>query len=298
MMMMMTIFLQLVGLFTFLRHASSFLSRCSTSPITNCYQQPQRSYYLTINNNRRQRVLQIKSSVYPTDNNNLNNDADEQTNQLFKRVDVPSPLHLIVDFNAERNSVVYEVSLGREIGLEITPGANGQAVVGQVLAGSHADKIGIMPGDVIVASSATAGSKMWSHASVDGIKSALSTRFVMSASVKIRFERDMNTIPMPVLRLLKIPYNFNVVVRRPIGLHVEEAAGDDKSVIVKRVSPELGAARTRRIEPGDQIVAMSASWGDRMWEVHSVESFVVGVRMRSDPQVCMYVCIVVYSSLI
>lgn len=27
---------------------------------------------------------------------------------------------------------------------------------------------------------------------------------------------------------------------------------------------------------------MSASWGDRMWEVHSVESFVVGVKMRTD----------------
>jgi hypothetical protein len=33
---------------------------------------------------------------------------------------------------------------------------------------------------------------------------------------------------------------------------------------------------------GDQIVAMSASWGDRLWEVNSVESFVVGVRTRRD----------------
>lgn len=29
---------------------------------------------------------------------------------------------------------------------------------------------------------------------------------------------------------------------------------------------------------------MSASWGDRMWDVNSVESFVVGVKMRSDSQ--------------
>lgn len=35
---------------------------------------------------------------------------------------------------------------------------------------------------------------------------------------------------------------------------------------------------------GDQIVAMSASWGDQLWEVTSVEAFVVGVRMRSDSQ--------------
>lgn len=35
---------------------------------------------------------------------------------------------------------------------------------------------------------------------------------------------------------------------------------------------------------GDQIVAMSASWGDRMWEVTSVESFVLNVRTRRDSQ--------------
>lgn len=271
-------FLQLVLLFECLLDVNSFLPRLIGLSITKYYHNDK-----NINNFIQQSNIQLKNSN--NDAYTMINDADDPTNQLWKRVDVPSPLHLIVDFNVDRNSVVYEVSLGREIGLEISPGENGQAVVGQVLVGSHAEKIGIMPGDVIVASSATAGSKMWSHASVDGIKSALSTRFVMSASVKIRFERDMNSIPMPVFRLLKIPYNFNVVVRRPIGLHVEEATGDDKSVIVKRVTPELGAARTRRIEPGDQIVAMSASWGDRMWEVHSVESFVVGVRMRSDPQV-------------
>jgi hypothetical protein len=45
---------------------------------------------------------------------------------------------------------------------------------------------------------------MWSHDSVDGIKSALSTRFVMSASVKIRFERSLLNIPTTIQRLLKV----------------------------------------------------------------------------------------------
>ena len=45
---------------------------------------------------------------------------------------------------------------------------------------------------------------------------------------------------------LQVPYYFNVLVKRPIGLHVEEA--EDKSVVVKRLTPELGAAKTRRIE--------------------------------------------------
>ena len=30
---------------------------------------------------------------------------------------------------------------------------------------------------------------------------------------------------------------------------------------------------------------MSAMWGDRMWDVRTLESFVVGVRMRSDTNV-------------
>ena len=54
------------------------------------------------------------------------------TSTLNNNRQLPSPLNLIVDFNILRNSVVYEVSLGRDIGLEIVPGRNGLAVVGQV----------------------------------------------------------------------------------------------------------------------------------------------------------------------
>ena len=31
-----------------------------------------------------------------------------------------------------------------------------------------------------------------------------------------------------------------------------------------------------------QVVAMSASWGARMWDVFSVESFVIGVQTRTE----------------
>jgi hypothetical protein len=72
----------------------------------------------------------IKDST--SDNNKI--DADDHTNGLWKSGnDVPSPLHLIVDYNMERNSVVYEVSLGREIGLDIIPGRNGLAIVKEVM---------------------------------------------------------------------------------------------------------------------------------------------------------------------
>ena len=99
----------------------------------------------------------------------------------------------------------------------------------------------------------------------------------MSSTVRIRFERSLAEIPDSFLTQLKVPYEFSVKVKRPIGLHVVEGPG--KSVNVQYIKPEGGAARARRVEIGDQIIEMSASWGDRMWEVNSVESFVVGVKM-------------------
>ena len=45
---------------------------------------------------------------------------------------IPPPLNQLVDVNLERRSVVYEVMLGREIGIEIIQGASGP-IVGQVL---------------------------------------------------------------------------------------------------------------------------------------------------------------------
>ena len=57
--------------------------------------------------------------------------------------------------------------------------------------------------------------------------------------------------------------------------------GPGKSVFVQYIKPELGAARSRRIEVGDQIVAMTASWGDRMWEVGDTGSECGMERWRS-----------------
>jgi hypothetical protein len=46
---------------------------------------------------------------------------------------VPQPLNYLVDVNIGHRAVVYEVTLGREMGMEIIQG-NGAAVVGEVVA--------------------------------------------------------------------------------------------------------------------------------------------------------------------
>jgi hypothetical protein len=48
--------------------------------------------------------------------------------------------------------------------------------VQQVFLGSKAEKLGLRRGDMIVSTSATAGDNMWSHDSVESVRSALSTR--------------------------------------------------------------------------------------------------------------------------
>lgn len=229
--------------------------------------------------------LSEDSSTFAANFETFGNGEPKMNNTMASPSEIiPAPLKdNIVDVNLESRAVVYEVEVGRDLGFEIIAGpSDNSAIVGQVFAGSRAEGLGLQQGDLIVATSATAGDQMWSHDSVDSVRSALSTRFVMSASVRMRFERSLASIPPSLLPLLRVPSLSTVKLKRPIGLHVVE--GPQKAVYVQYIKPALGAARSRRVEVGDQIVAMSASWGDRMWEVTSVEAFVVGVRMRSDSQ--------------
>jgi hypothetical protein len=66
-----------------------------------------------------------------------------------------------VDVNIDRRAVVYEVTLGRELGIEIMQGSNG-VVVGAVTPGSKAAQVqgGILMFDVYVDNN-TRG--MWWH---------------------------------------------------------------------------------------------------------------------------------------
>ena len=209
---------------------------------------------------------------------------------------LPRPYNRILDFNLDRQAVAFEVTFNRNLDFEILQGEK-TPIVGEVVKGSKADLAGIRKGDYIVSTSATAGDSMWSHDTVEGVQSALNTRFVMSSTVTIRFERPLHSIPMEVSEKIHVPYEYVVRLKRPIGLHVVEGLVSSPSdsqkeepsraVLVQYIKPELGAARSRRIEVGDQIVAMSASWGDRLWAVNSVESFVVGVKMRTDKQLSL-----------
>jgi hypothetical protein len=89
------------------------------------------------------------------------------------------------------------------MGIEIVQGKVG-ATVGAVVAGSKAQQMGILEGDLIVATSATAGDSLWTHENAESIKSAINTRFVMSPTVKLRLERSLLDIDEEILAVLKV----------------------------------------------------------------------------------------------
>jgi len=197
---------------------------------------------------------------------------------------LPPPFNNLVDVNLDKQTIIYEVTLNRNLSIEFAQ-ANGYVYISNVYPNSNAEGLGIKPNDVILAISATAGDKLWFHGTVEGLVSALSTRFVMSSSVTLQLERPLSFIDNDLKNKLKIPLIQTVRIKRPIGIHVHE--GSNKGVFIQYIKPGYGAALSNRVKIGDQVVGLSASWGDRLWDIDSVESFIVSVGMRSDPYISL-----------
>lgn len=151
---------------------------------------------------------------------------------------------------------------------------------------SKAELLGIVKGDLIVATSATVGDQMWMHETAESVHSALSTRFVLSPTVQMRLERPLSSISSKIRAVLAVPMFTTVRLKPPIGLHVR--SGDNGlGVFVDNLRPDFAAAKSQQIAIGDEIVAMSASWGDKLWDVKAVESFIVGMKMRIDKRLTL-----------
>lgn len=135
--------------------------------------------------------------------------------------DIPHPLRNIVDVDVQKRCIIYEVEFNQQAitsgnELDLVMVAN-RLTIGKVKSGSKLEALGVRPGDVIVSTSATAGDQMWSHDSVQSIRSALATRFVLYPSVKFRMERSLDDIDPSIRSRLMVPYIKIVHVRRPIG---------------------------------------------------------------------------------
>ena len=91
-------------------------------------------------------------------------------------------------------------------------------VVSRVMRGSLAWNSGIRAGDRVIATSATIGDKMWPKSTLDGIRSAISSRKVMSSTVKFQLQRSCVDLE---LHETEIVQEFELSVSRPMGIHIE-----------------------------------------------------------------------------
>jgi hypothetical protein len=89
-------------------------------------------------------------------------------------------------------------------------------VVSSVTRGGLAWQAGVRAGDVLVATSATIGSKLWPKSTLDGVRSAISSRKVISPSMDFEFRRL--TIDKVEAEYVQ---SFELSLSRPIGINVE-----------------------------------------------------------------------------
>ncbi len=100
--------------------------------------------------------------------------------------------------------------------LKLVEGTFDGVVVSSVTRGGLAWQAGVRAGDVLAATSATIGSKLWPKSTLDGVRSAISSRKVISPTMDFEFRR---------LILEKVEaesvQSFELALSRPIGINVE-----------------------------------------------------------------------------
>jgi hypothetical protein len=91
-------------------------------------------------------------------------------------------------------------------------------VVSSVARGGLAWQSGVRAGDVLTATSATMGGKLWPKSTLDGVKSAVSSRKVVLPTMDFEFRRLVSD---QVDGVIEVVQSFELSLSRPIGINVE-----------------------------------------------------------------------------
>lgn len=152
--------------------------------------------------------------------------------------------------------------------------------------------------------------KMWPKTTLDGIRSAISSRRVMSSSIKIQLQRGAggttataaaagttaasSTATAEVSSVTdatsaaatddSLVTEFELRLSRPLGINAED--GPDGYVVVTGLNPDgtNGANDLSSVQIGDRIVAVDSSLGSQMWPVSSVAGLVSACTSRLPKQ--------------
>jgi hypothetical protein len=86
-------------------------------------------------------------------------------------------------------------------------------VVSSVTKNSAAWEAGVRPGDILKTTSATLGNKMWPKSTLEGVKSAVSSRKAVADSMEFEFQGLVETVDN----------RFELTLERPIGFNLKGA---------------------------------------------------------------------------
>ena len=197
----------------------------------------------------------------------------EQTPMIMPNNHLQFPYNNILRY--ENDAIIYEISVDSDI-LGIIRQADSTLLVDDISYNDNAKMLGLQKDDIIIEVKDYEKSKI-----SRGIEE-MTKYFKTNSKAILRIKRPLSHIDDTIKETLLVPYSMNVKLRRPLGLFVRGIdQGSEKGVYIQAMKPGLGASKSKRLEAGDQIVAISASWGDRMWDISSVQSFVLGVEMRT-----------------
>ncbi|KAL7551689.1 hypothetical protein ACHAWF_014875 [Thalassiosira exigua] len=161
--------------------------------------------------------------------------------------------------------------------LESLPTTFDGVVVSSVAQGGLAYQSGVRAGDVLTATSATVGGRMWPKSTLDGVRSAVSSRRVVSGTMDFEFKRTADDIEFINEDGVAVEA-FQMSLSRPIGINVEDT--DDGYVTVVGISDKAAPAVRDSLRIGDRVVSVESAVGGQMWDVSSTDGLTSAVTSR------------------
>jgi len=147
-------------------------------------------------------------------------------------------------------------------------------IVSRVIRGSMAWNAGVRSGDFLLATSATLGDKIWPKSTLDGVRSALSSRKIMSSSMKFQFKRAGFSITSTD----EIVQEFEMSLMRPLGVNIADKK--DGYVHVTGFTEQASMLVRERLMIGDRVVAVESSMGGNMWPISNVNGAISACTSR------------------
>jgi len=141
-------------------------------------------------------------------------------------------------------------------------------IVSSVIENSIAWNAGIRISDVLSATSATLGDKIWPKKTLDGVQSAIQSRKVMSKTMDFQFQRISNKAYVEQSQVVE---EFELELTRPIGIEINDSE-DGHVVITNFASNDTPASK--QLNLGDRIIAVDSITGSQMWPISNVDGLI------------------------